>query len=94
MGLTLEDLTPNLINAFALPTNVSGVLVTKIDKKSSFEGKLKEGDIILEINNKQITGVTDLLAVINKSRPGDIVLFYIWRNGSNFYLTHTLQETD
>ncbi|OGL49375.1 MAG: hypothetical protein A2161_11360 [Candidatus Schekmanbacteria bacterium RBG_13_48_7] len=94
MGLTLEDLTPTLINSFSLPADISGVLVTKVDKKSSFEGKLKEGDIILEINNQQIDGVTNLFSIINQTRAGNVLLFYLLRSGSYFYLTYTLQESD
>jgi len=94
LGLTLEDLTPNLIKSFSLPADITGTLITKVDPTSPFEGKFKEGDIILEINNNSLNGVSDLLTIINQSKPDDILLFYIWRDGSFFYYTYTLRETD
>jgi len=66
-GLTLVELTPKTKQQFQLPKELEGVLVTdvKVDSKAEKIG-FKEGDIIVQIEQKRISSLKDITAALNE----------------------------
>ncbi len=61
-----------------------GVLITSIIKDSpASSSELRKGDIIVNINNKDINTVKDLQRAIRRIMPGTKVKFLVVRNGKN-----------
>lgn len=72
-------------NTIGVKLYTNGVLVIG---KSSVEGKdnklykpyenidIEEGDMILEINNKEVSSTTDLINIVNKSNGNDVTIKY------------------
>ncbi len=67
-GLTLQDLTPSLAQAFSF-NSTDGVLVSDVRKQSRAERDgLERGDIIVEIGGRAVEGVTPMRNALKKSK--------------------------
>jgi S1-C subfamily serine protease len=70
-----------------------GVLVTKIAEGSPADSTgLKEGDIILEIDNVETAKIEDLVKEIRKRKVGDIVRIFLIRNSREHYFELRLRS--
>lgn len=58
------------------------------------KGGVKEGDIIIKIDDARLSGKTELAQVISKKKPGDTVTLSIWRDGKDITLKVTLSTQD
>lgn len=66
-GLTLMELTAKAKQQFQLPKELEGVLVTDVKEDSKAEKMgFREGDIIVQIEQKRITSLKDLTAALNE----------------------------
>lgn len=73
LGVTTQDLTPELVNAFALKSK-HGALVSRVETGSPAEkAGLEPGDIILAINGEQIkSGGSQIRNTIGLLQVGDV----------------------
>jgi len=94
--LTLNDILKEKLN---LPFNY-GALITKetkhdeavIPQSPAYIAGLKENDIILECNNKQINEKYSILDILEEKSVGDILEFLVWRNNKKFKIKVKLSE--
>jgi len=94
--LTLNDILKEKLN---LPFNY-GALITKetkhdeavIPQSPAYNAGLKENDIILECNNKQINEKYSILDILEEKNVGDILEFLVWRNNKKFKTKVKLSE--
>ncbi len=65
----LSALTPQARRARQLDDNVSGVVITRLDPDSNAaEQGLQVGDVVLKINNRDVTNATDVQNGIAEAR--------------------------
>ncbi len=84
-GITVEDLTPAARKQFEIPSHVKGALVTAVDPDSvGYTSGLREGDVILEINRKAVSGAEDAIAM-TEDLKGDVLL-RIWSKGGSRFM--------
>jgi serine protease Do len=84
-GVGLQDLSPELRRQLELPAKVtSGIVVTEVDPSSSAaRSGLREGDVIVTVNKKQVGSTTELRSMgIDKGRA----LLRVWRGGSFLFI--------
>ncbi len=86
-GLSVQDLTPELINRLNLPKRLKGVVVTGISEDSPAVMALTSGDVIQEINRQKITNIKEYENVVSKLTPQEDILLLIYRNGSSIFIT-------
>lgn len=81
LGVTTQDLTPDLINAFNL-ANKNGAAVSRIENNSpAAKAGLEPGDIITSINGKEIKGSAEIRNLIGMMQIGDKVDIEYIRSG-------------
>jgi len=87
IGMTVDQITPELRDKFGLPKNIQGVVVTQLDQgaQAAQEG-IRTGDIIMEVNRKPVTSVKDFSQLIGVLKAGDSALLLVQRGGNTFYL--------
>ncbi len=86
-GVTVQDLTPELIDRLGLEPNATGVIVVMVDPGSvADESGLQRGDVITEINRKPVRNVKEYNAEVNTLKKGAAVLLLINRKGSALWL--------
>jgi len=82
IGISVTSMTPRLARRYGYRTQ-QGLLITQVRKYSEAERKgLKAGDIILEVNRKEIDSVRDLENVVKKTESGDAIIFLIRRESN------------
>ncbi|MCI5072568.1 DegQ family serine endoprotease [bacterium] len=80
LGLITQTLTAPMRGQLKLDEGTQGVIVTSIDRSSkAFDKGLREGDVILKINEQAIKSNSDYRAVLDKLKKGQSVLLYTER---------------
>ncbi|SFF48331.1 serine protease Do [Fontimonas thermophila] len=94
IGITGQDLTPDLAKAFGLK-DTRGVVITRVLPKSPAEkAGLKPEDVILEANGKPLEGMAQLRNIVGLLRVGDKVQLKILRDGKPRLVTVTVGKDD
>ncbi|WP_411816107.1 Do family serine endopeptidase [Hyphococcus sp. DH-69] len=86
-GLTLQEPTEEIRQAFGLPATVQGVVVTAVDPESPAAIVLQPGDIILEIGWERVTRpstAVDKLGKLRNLNSGPVQI-YVQRGDLLFY---------
>lgn len=86
-GLTLQEATDDIRQAFGLPATVQGVVVTAVDPDSAAAIVLQPGDIILEIGWERVTrpsSAVDKLGKLRNLNSGPVQI-YVQRGDLLFY---------
>jgi len=82
IGVGIQDITPDLREAFALQNGQSGALVTSVSKDSPADkAGIKAGDIIIMLDGRTITSTGELRSRIGIKEIGDKVAVTILRDG-------------
>jgi len=87
LGMTVEELTPQLARNLGI-SETSGLVVVQVNNNTpAAEAGLKQGDIILEIDQITVKKLEQFNKKIQDYKKGDNILFLIKRGGSTLYLT-------
>ena len=92
LGVGIQDIDSTLAKSFQLD-NTQGVLLTEISQGSPADkAKLEQGDVLLSMDGKTLTGVADLRNRVAMTAPGSTVTFDISRNGKQKSIAVTIGE--
>jgi len=84
-GFTLQEVTPELAESLGLEEE-QGLVVSDIDQDGpAWEAGMRRGDVILEVNRKEVTTLEDFrkaVAARDEERP---TLFLVQRHGNTLY---------
>ena len=86
-GLTLQEPSDDVRQAYGLPPTVQGVVVTAVDPESAAAIVLKPGDVILEIGWERVTrpsAAVDKLGKLRNLNSGPVQI-YVQRGDLLFY---------
>ncbi len=86
-GITVMDLNKEILRQLGFSKDEKGVVVVKVERGSpADEAEIKKGDIIKEINKKEINNLEDFNRVAGTVKDSDSVLLFINRGGNKFYV--------
>ena len=92
LGVSAQDLTPNLAKAFGLKVR-SGVVITEIRKNSSAsKAGLKTGDVITAVDGKKVNKANDLRNIIGLTPVGQSLKFTVLRNKKTEFIKIEISE--
>ncbi len=87
-GVTVREITPELARRFRINEGDAGVLVVKIDPGSkAFEAGIRPGDMVMQINQKDVATIEDYKKAVLKLKNKDRILLLIRRKGEDLFLT-------
>jgi Do/DeqQ family serine protease len=93
LGITAQDLTPDLASAFGIERN-SGTVISRIEPDSPAErGKLKVGDVILQVDGKPVRSSGDVRNRVGLLPVGSRVNMTIWRDGQTLERSLVIEPT-
>lgn len=93
LGVSVQDLTPALAEAFGITATTRGVIITEVTSGSAAErAGLKAGDIVLSVNGQPVSRAAAIRNRIGMLRVGEEVRLQILRDGKERTLTATIQE--
>lgn len=86
LGLTVQRLTPQMAESLGVE-KTEGVVVTAVEPGSAADDAgIRRGDIIVEVDRKQVRSVDDYKKAIAGTRKGRGVLFLVRRGESTLFL--------
>ena len=92
LGVSIENVSDANAKGVGLPRPV-GALVQGVQKGFPAEkAGIRQGDIIIAVNGREVTSVNDLQLRIAQHSPGDRVRITIWRDGRSLDLDVVLGE--
>jgi serine protease Do len=92
LGMEVQEITPEMAKNYGLE-RTSGVIIVQVESGSAAaEAGLSPGDIIVEIDRKQIKGLNDLNRLLAGVKAGDTVLFLIDRGGMTIFVTLNVEK--
>ncbi len=91
LGIIIQDLTPDLVEAMGLPPQQRGAVVSKVEPGSPAErAGIKTGDVITAIGTTPVRGSADLRNKIGLLRVGDMAKLTVLRDGQTLTLSATV----
>jgi len=93
LGVYIQDLTRELAQAFELDAQQRGVLIAQVQPGSAADkAGLKEGDIVIEVNEKVVETTSKFRNEIGMRRIGDEIELTILRGGKKKTLDASIGE--
>jgi len=87
-GFSVMNLSGEIAKQLGLSKDEKGVVIVKVEPYTAAEDAgLRKGDIIQEINKKNIKNINDFNNIVSKVKKGDTLLLFINRNRNKFYIT-------
>ncbi|HHN66010.1 MAG TPA: DegQ family serine endoprotease [Nitrospirae bacterium] len=86
-GVYVQNLTPQIREELSIPSDVQGVVVTNVDEDSPAYGILRRGDVITEVNRREIKDTKDFENALSGIGGNESVLLLVYRHGGYVYLT-------
>ena len=83
--ITVKQLTPSIVKRFNIDQNEGVIIADVLQGSPAGEAGLKVGDIVLEINKKQIKTLADYSDALKDVKSGDTALFLVKRGGNTIY---------
>ncbi|MCB1795838.1 MAG: Do family serine endopeptidase, partial [Candidatus Competibacteraceae bacterium] len=80
LGVSVQDLTPDLARAFNLPTSQGAVIAQVSPRSTAAKAGLKEGDVVLRVNERSIRDGGGLRNAIGLLEVGETVRLEILRD--------------
>jgi len=82
IGVGIQDITPDLRQAFKLPNGVQGVLITHVQPDSNADDAgIKEGDIVIRVEDENTLSTAQLRSQIGMVPVGKKVKLTLLRDG-------------
>jgi len=92
LGVTIQPVSENQAKALGLE-KATGALIASVGKgHPADKGGVRQGDVVLAVNGKNVADSTELLRVIASLKPGDKAKLTLWRNGSKVNRTVVLGQ--
>jgi serine protease Do len=86
-GITVQNLTPELAQRFGVDEKEGGVVITDLAEASpAAEARLRQGDIVEEVNRQKIQNVRDWKQTTEKMKKGEPLLLLVKRGANTFYV--------
>jgi serine protease Do len=92
LGIYPQDVTPTIARQFGVKDS-HGALIGQVEENSPAQkAGLKNGDIILEVNGKEINDANHLRNVISSMQPDSNASLKVWRDGAQHTMSVKLGE--
>lgn len=87
-GVKVQGLTSEFRERLDIPDKIKGVVITGIDADSPAEEYgIKAGDVIMQINRKDVKTVKDFNRISDEIKQGESILVLVYRDGMTIYIT-------
>lgn len=94
LGVTIQDLTVELAEAFSVEEETRGVVITRVlDDSAALDAGLQPGDVITAVDGNPVSRAVDLRNKVGLSPVGERITLDIVRNGQRLRVETVVRET-
>ena len=86
LGLSVEDISPARRSELGDPAG--GVMITNVESDSAWRAGLRPGDVILAINNRDISSTAEFEDLVEELDEERSVALRVWRNGASSFIAY------
>ncbi|MDH4161278.1 MAG: DegQ family serine endoprotease [Nitrospirota bacterium] len=86
-GVTVQELSADLRKQLNIDDDVNGVVVTDVAQDSAAAGVLGRGDVIQQVDQKDVSNIADFEKALAGVKAKDTVLLLVTRKGGSLFLT-------
>lgn len=91
LGILMQEINEEIADSLGLKKK-QGALVVEVIEKSPAKGKLKQDDVILEINGKSVRGTRDIQQIVSKAPTGKPASITVLRKGKKLTVKVKIAE--
>ena len=92
LGISSQTVDQALAEAFDLEIDYGAIVNYVYDDSPAEKAQLRDGDIIIGVNGRKVTGSDDLIDAIEETGAGHQLRLTVLRNGEEVTLTATLEK--
>jgi len=92
LGVNVRNLTYELARSFGLDDTDGALVDDALEGRPATEAGVRAGDVILRVDDVEVTDTRDLIDHVSAKRPGDTVNLHVWRDGGERRVTVELGE--
>lgn len=92
MGVGIQEVDANTAKALGLPQHTGALIGSVMEGEPADKAGVKPGDVVLEVNGRDIPDSNALLRVISEQKPGSVAKLVVWRDGAKKELSIKLSE--
>ncbi len=87
LGITVEPITPDLVDQFELQDVSKGLVVTTVTPASpAQDAGIQPGDVVLKVNRVSIASLKDYREALARAEKGSPALFLLQRGTNTFFI--------
>ena len=88
---SVSPVNETLRRKYRIDSGSNGLVITKLDRDSraSFDGDLREGDLIIEVNGHEVKTTSDLKKAVGDDNS---IVLMIEREGSTYFIMAGKEE--
>ena len=87
-GMEVGPITPEVARELELPRNRGGAVVLDVERNSpAFNAGIRPNDVIVEVNQQEVSNVSQVQRELQRAAPGQPVFLLIWRDGESNFVT-------
>lgn len=94
LGVRIQDLDEDLVESIDGVDQVAGALVSGVPDGPAKDAGMKQNDVIMVFDGREVEGVRDLVQTVGKTEVGKAVDVIVVRNGKEVTLSVTLGLRD
>lgn len=94
LGVTIQNVDSATAKALGMAENRGALVNSVLEGQPAALAGIKEGDVILAINDKAIENTEQLLRTVAALKPGSEAGLTVWRDSKSVKLTLTVAERD
>jgi serine protease Do len=92
LGLSVRNLDDEMVSRFNLPSNMAGVVVSRVEPMSpAFDAEIERGHILLEINRQPVRSVEEYRRLTESAGRGDVLTLYLFKPEESGRALHTVK---
>jgi serine protease Do len=87
-GMEVGPITPEVARELELPRNRGGAVVLDVERNSpAFNAGIRPNDVIVEVNQQEVSNVSEVQRELQRATPGQPVFLLVWRDGETNFIT-------
>jgi serine protease Do len=92
LGISGLDVKPEFAKRYGMPVEAGVLLAAVTEDGAAFEAGLREGDILVQVNEAKVNGMKDLVGALSKEPIGGVAKIVVMRMGRRVETSVRLSE--